>query len=97
MASRAYEAMIILNPNEAEADLKTATQRISDQISARGGQVEKVDTWGRRRMYYPIKHVHDGHYVVYSFQAEPTAIRELEANWKLADDVLRHLVIRKGE
>jgi small subunit ribosomal protein S6 len=95
LAQRAYEAMVILNPNVSEDDLKAAQQRISDQITARGGQVEQVETWGRRRMFYPIKHVQDGHYVVYTFRSEPLPLRELEAGWRINDDVLRHLVTRK--
>ncbi|MGH2350130.1 MAG: 30S ribosomal protein S6 [Chloroflexota bacterium] len=97
MAQRAYEAMVILDPNVGEESLAATTQRISDQITARGGQVEKVDTWGRRRMFYPIKHSRDGQYVVYLFSSEPQALRELEASWRIADDVLRHLVTRRGE
>jgi small subunit ribosomal protein S6 len=95
LAQRAYEAMVILNPNLGEDDLKGAAQRISDQITARGGQVEKVDTWGRRRMFYPIKHTQDGHYVVYTFRAEHPLVRELEAAWRISDELLRHLVTRK--
>jgi len=97
LAQRAYEAMVILDPNLGEDDLKGASQRISDQITARGGQVEKVDTWGRRRMFYPIKHTQDGHYVVYTFRSEPPAVRELEAVWRINDEVLRHLVTRKED
>jgi small subunit ribosomal protein S6 len=97
LAQRAYEAMVILNPNLAEDDLAAAAQRIADQIAARGGQVKKVDTWGRRRMFYPIKHVRDGQYVVYSFRSEPQALPELETSWRIADEVLRHLVVRRGE
>jgi small subunit ribosomal protein S6 len=95
LAQRAYEAMVILDPNVGEDDLKTAQQRITDQIAARGGQVEQVETWGRRRMFYPIKHTQDGHYVVYTFRSEPQTVRELEASWRITDGVLRHLVTRK--
>jgi small subunit ribosomal protein S6 len=95
LAQRAYEAMVILNPNVGEDDLKAASQRISDQITTRGGQVDKVETWGRRRMFYPIKHTMDGHYVVYSFHSEPQALREMEANWRITDDILRHLITSK--
>ena len=95
LAQRAYEAMVILNPNVGEEALAAATQRVADQIAARGGQVEKVDTWGRRRLYYPIKHLRDGQYVVYAFSAEPAAVRELEASWRIQEDVLRHLVVRR--
>jgi small subunit ribosomal protein S6 len=87
--------MVILDPNVGEEDLKTAQQRITDQIAARGGQVEQVETWGRRRMFYPVKHTQDGHYVVYTFRSEPQTVRELEASWRITDGVLRHLVTRK--
>ncbi len=97
MAQRAYEAMVILNPNVGEDDLKASTQRVADQITTRGGQVDKVDTWGRRRMFYPIKQIQDGHYVLYTFHSEPQSVRELEASWRISDDVLRHLVTRKED
>ena len=97
MAQRAYEAMVILNPNVGEEQLTAATQRLQDQITARGGEITKVDTWGRRRMYYPVKHLRDGHYIVYSFNADPARVREVEATWRIAEDVLRHLVTKVGE
>lgn len=97
MALRAYEAMVILDPNRGEEELAAATRRLADQITARGGQVEQIDTWGRRRMYYPIRHSRDGHYVVYTFRAEPERVRELESLWQIAEDVLRHLVTRRPD
>jgi small subunit ribosomal protein S6 len=97
LAQRAYEAMVILDPNVGEEELQGAQQRITEQITARGGQVEKVDTWGRRRMFYPVKHTQDGHYVIYAFRSEPQAVRLLEASWRISDGVLRHLVTRKED
>jgi len=87
--------MVILNPDLGEEPLAAATQRIGEQIGARGGQVDKVDTWGRRRMLYPIKHSRDGHYVVYTFRSEPQTVQELEAAWRIQEEVLRHLVVRQ--
>lgn len=95
MAQRAYEAMLIFDPNSGEDRLSAATQRIQDQIAGRGGQVSKTDTWGRRRMYYPIKHLRDGHYVVVSFNAEPARVAELEAGWRIDEEIVRHLVVRQ--
>lgn len=97
LAQRAYEAMVILNPNVGEEQLAAAQQRITDQIDARGGQVQKVDTWGRRRMYYPIKHLRDGYYLIYTFNAEPRSVAELEAGWRITEDVLRHFVVRQDD
>jgi small subunit ribosomal protein S6 len=95
LAQRAYEAMLIFDPNSGEERVSAATQRIQDQIAARGGQVSKTDTWGRRRMYYPIKHLRDGHYVVVSFNADPARVAELEAGWRIDEEVVRHLVVRQ--
>lgn len=95
MAQRAYEAMFILDPNAGDERVTATSQRIQDQISARGGQIQKVDTWGRRRMYYPVKHLRDGHYVIYSFNADPSRVAELEAGWRIDEEVLRHLVVRQ--
>ena len=95
MAQRAYEAMVILNPNVGEDQLTAATQRVQDQITTRGGEIQKVDTWGRRRMYYPVKHLRDGHYVIYTFNADPRRVTELEQSWRISEDVLRHLVVRQ--
>ena len=95
MAQRAYEAMVILDPNVGEDQLAAATQRVQEHITTRGGDIQKVDTWGRRRMYYPVKHLRDGHYVVYTFNAEPRRVSELEQAWRISEDVLRHLVVRQ--
>ena len=86
--------MVIFNPDLGEEPLIAAVQRVAGQITARGGEVEKTDVWGRRRMMYPIKHLRDGHYVVYTFRQEPATVRELEASWLIAEDMLRHLVVR---
>ena len=94
MAQRAYEAMLIFDPKAGEEKLSAVTQRINDQIAARGGEVTKTDTWGRRRMYYPVKHLRDGHYVVLSFNADPPRVAELDAAWRIDEDVMRHLVVR---
>ncbi len=86
---------MILNPNEGEDHMNAAVQRVQEHITTRGGEIEKVDTWGRRRMYYPVKHVRDGHYVIYTFKAEPQRVAELENAWRISEDVLRHLVVRQ--
>ena len=74
MARRPYEAVLILNPNVEEPELAAVQEKVLGQITARGGEVSRVDTWGRRRMFYPIKHQRDGHYLVCHFHADAPAI-----------------------
>ena len=97
MAKRQYEAILILNPNVTEEELGTVQERVLNQIAVRGGEVSRVDTWGRRRMFYPINHSRDGHYVIYHFVADAPAIKLIENNWRIIDGLLRHLVVRLGD
>ncbi len=95
MARRPYEAVLILNPNVEEEELAGVQEKVLEQITARGGEVSRVDTWGRRRMFYPIKHQRDGHYLVCHFNAEAPVIKQIETQWLITDGLLRHLVIRR--
>lgn len=97
LAKRQYEAILILNPNVTEEELGTVQERVLNQIAVRGGEVSRVDTWGRRRMFYPIKHSRDGHYVICHFVADAPAIKLIENNWRITDGLLRHLVVRLGD
>jgi small subunit ribosomal protein S6 len=97
LARRPYEAVLILNPNVEEPELAAVQEKVLGQITARGGEVSRVDTWGRRRMFYPIKHQRDGHYLVCHFHADAPAIKQIETQWLITDGLLRHLVIRLDE
>jgi small subunit ribosomal protein S6 len=94
---RDYELVVVLSPEVGDEGFPTTVERISSVIQGNGGEIKNVDAWGRRRLAYPIRHHLDGYYAVTQFAAEPQAIRPLEANLDLAEDVLRHLVIKVEE
>ena len=91
---RDYELVVVLSPSLGDEGFPASIERISGVIQGNGGEIKNVDQWGRRRLAYPIKRHLDGYYAVTKFAAEPTAIRPLENNLDLAEDVLRHLVIK---
>ena len=72
-------------------------ERINGVIQSNGGEIKNVDQWGRRRLAYPIRRNLEGFYAVTHFCRRAQAIRPLEANLDLAEDVLRHLVIKVEE
>ena len=78
-------------------DSRPLWRELAPVIQGNGGEIKNVDAWGRRRLAYPIRHHLDGYYAVTHFSAEPQAIRPLEANLDLAEDVLRHLVTKVEE
>jgi small subunit ribosomal protein S6 len=91
---REYELVVVLSPSLGDEGFPVSIERISGVIQGNGGEIKNVDQWGRRRLAYPIKRNLEGYYAVTQFAAEPTAIRPLENNLDLAEDVLRHLVIK---
>ena len=64
-------------------------------VTANGGEIEKVDEWGRRRLAYPIDYKTEGYYVLTTFQGNPELPRELERNLNNDESILRFLVVRQ--
>ena len=94
---REYEQMYLLAPDLPEDGTTTATERVSSLISNRGGEITKVDRWGRRRLAYPIRRHIDGYYNVLRFKFEPNLTAELYRNLRLNEQVLRHIIVRAEE
>jgi small subunit ribosomal protein S6 len=93
---RDYELVYIIKPTVETEALGGLNERIQGWIGAGGGEVQKVNPWGRRRLAYQIEHFRDGTYVQVNFRAAPTALPELERQIKLSEDVLRYMLIRQG-
>jgi small subunit ribosomal protein S6 len=91
---RPYEVMIILDPTLEEAALRQQVDRSTEIIRSGGGSPGRVDRWGKRRLAYEINHQREGYYVVVEATAEPEAMATLDRALHLADEVLRHKVIR---
>jgi small subunit ribosomal protein S6 len=91
---RDYELMVVLDPNLDEAAIEAMSSRIQALATQRGGTVDNVDMWGRKRLAYPIGRFRDGFYILYRLQLPPTAATEIERALKLTESVIRHLLVR---
>jgi len=89
-----YESVIIINPNVAEEAMKSLIERFSTLINS-DGKVEKVDELGKKKLAYEIGKNKEGYYVVYDFEANPSLIAELERNYRITDEVIKFIVIKK--
>ena len=93
--TRAYELMVIIDGDVDEAAAQNWVKSITDSITKAGGSVHgKPDWWGRRQYAYPINKKTSGYYVVYNVLAEGGALDELERSFRIADDIVRHKLIR---
>ena len=91
-----YEVMYILNSALEEENIQALIEKFSELIKA-NGELEKTDTWGKRRLAYPILDMNEGYYVISDFSANPEFPAELERVFKITDGVLRFLVTRKED
>ena len=94
---RPYEVMIILNAALEEDAIRAQIDTAQEIIRANGGTPNRVDRWGKRRFAYEVKHQWEGYYVLIEATAEPVAMSELDRALHLADEVVRHKVIRLPE
>lgn len=93
-ALRAYEVMVILDPNLDERTVGPSLDKYLNVIRTDGGSVDNVDVWGRRRMAYEIQKNAEGIYAVITLQAEPATVKEFDRQLTLNEFVLRTKVMR---
>jgi small subunit ribosomal protein S6 len=93
---RDYELMTIHRPDLAEDDIAPKISELESHLSGQGASVDGRDLWGKRRFAYEIDHLSEGYYSVITFQAEPAAVDSLDRLLTLADEVIRHKIVRKG-
>ncbi|MEU6080309.1 30S ribosomal protein S6 [Streptomyces sp. NPDC047108] len=91
---RHYEVMVILDPDLEERAVSPLIENFLSVVREANGKVEKVDTWGRRRLSYEINKKPEGIYSVIDLQAEPAAVKELDRQMNLNESVLRTKVLR---
>lgn len=91
---RHYEVMVILDPDVEERAISPLIENFLAVVREGKGKVEKVDTWGRRRLSYEINKKPEGIYSVIDLQAEPEVVKELDRQMNLSESVLRTKVLR---
>ncbi|MFP3879490.1 MAG: 30S ribosomal protein S6 [Dehalococcoidia bacterium] len=91
---RDYELVAIISPEADEDGVSEIVERVTQSISSRGGEVEEVKKWGKRKLAYPVSKFMEADYVLTRFKLMPKAIKELEGEIGGLGHVLRYLVIK---
>ena len=93
-----YELTYIIDTALEEEARKELIEKVSALIAQNGGEVEKIDeTWGKRRLAYPINDKPEGYYVLVTMQATAELPKEIERNLRINENVMRSLVIKLEE
>lgn len=89
-----YEFMFILDPTLDDAGSLAVVERVEGIVKGQGGEIVSLKPWERRRLAYPIAGHHEGLYILCYFDAPPASIRGIENRVRLAEGVLRFIVLR---
>ena len=93
-----YEVMYVIDPTLEDSARTELINRFSDLVKKNGGEVDRVDEWGKRRLAYAIQYKTEGYYVLMYIKAPADLPREIERNMQISDSVLRYLTVRyEGE
>lgn len=88
-----YEAVIILRANAAEEETVAFGEKMKELISS-NGELTNVEEWGKKTLAYEIKKQTEGYYILFTFEAKPQFISELERVLRLDEIVLKDMIIR---
>lgn len=90
-----YEAMVIFDAGLEDEKIEEAVAKVEALIKKNGGQIDKIDSWGKKKLAYPIKKQAMGYYSLYYFKGPEDSIKEMDRVLRISDDVMRHMFVRK--
>ena len=89
-----YESIIIVNPNKDEEALKALEEKFTGLINE-NGKLESVENMGKKKLAYDINKFSEGTYMLFNFEAKPDSIQELERVYRITDDIIKFIVVKK--
>lgn len=90
---RHYEVVFIVHPDQSE-QVPAMIERYQSMVTGNGGQIHRLEDWGRRQLAYPIQKLVKAHYVCMNIECGQAVLDELEHSFRYNDAILRHLVIK---
>ncbi|HEY5982883.1 MAG TPA: 30S ribosomal protein S6 [Anaerolineales bacterium] len=89
---RKYELVCLIQPDLDETAVTGVIDRVKGWVAETGGNVDKVDLWGKRRMAYSIRKQREGNYVLFNLTLEPQTTAGLEQNLRYTEPIMRHML-----
>ena len=95
--NRKYELVYVVSPDASDDQVTALHTQVEETVTRMGGQLEKTENWGRRRLAYEIGRHKEGTYVLEVINGSGELMKELDRRLKVLDYVIRHLVVRVDE
>lgn len=92
-----YETVFILTPVLSDSQMKEAVEKFKTLLTDQGAEIVNEESWGLRKLAYPIDKKSTGFYIFLEYKAAPTAIDRLEVNFRRDERVIRFLTIKQDK
>lgn len=89
-----YETMFILRPDLEEEKITETMEKFRALVENHGGEVIRLEKWGKRRLAYLIQNLREGFYIILKFKGGTEVVQELDRVFKITDEVIRHIIVR---
>ncbi len=93
---RHYEVVFMVHPDQSD-QVPAMIERYRNIVESNGGQVHRLEDWGRRQLAYPINKLIKAHYVLMNIECGQEELDELTSSFRFNDAVIRNLVLRRNE
>ena len=90
-----YEMLYVLDAALTDEAKESIIKKFEDLVASNGGNVEKTDRWGVKKLQYPINYKTEGYYVLMTFDANPSQIAEMERVASITDGVIRRMITKR--
>lgn len=94
---RRYEAVVIIEPDVADDEVKALTEKYGDLIKSHEGEVIKIEDWGIKKLAYLVRKRDKGRYILFDFVSGPTLVSELERQFKITENIMKYLTVKLDE
>lgn len=94
MLNNFYEKIVLILPSLSEEEVQEVVKKISSLIVENGGEVLKIDNWGKRKLAYTLNKQKMGYYIVFLFKAPSAAIKKFEEFYKVYDPVFKFMIVK---
>ncbi len=89
-----YETVFILTPVLSEPQMKETVEKFKGFLTAEGAEIINEESWGMKKLAYPIQKKSTGFYQLFEYKAEPTVLRKLEIAFQRDERVIRFLTVK---
>ena len=92
-----YELALVVNAKIEDDARAAVVEKAKEYVTRAGGTITEVEEWGKKKLAYEIKKNSEGNYILINFEAAPGLIKELERVYRITDEVIKFIVVRKDE